>query len=142
MTDKIQSNVVTWVRRWPGVFWTHRIKDATITSLSAGPGRTKLNNRRVVIVEPDGGDTFYLPMSTGMSITNKGKDGGVYISSAYLLGYLLRPHTGYSGSLVKDVLESYNKVANGLRILKYNNEIRDRMFFRPYSSLEELASAL
>lgn len=127
MTDKIQ---------WPGVFWTHRIKDATITSLSNGAGRTKLNNVRVVIVEPDGGDIFYLPMSTGMSITNKGKDGGVYISSAYLM----RPHTGFSGSLAKDVLESYNKVVEGLRILKYNNKIKDRMFFRPYSSLEELAS--
>lgn len=123
---------------WPGVWWTHRINDATITSLSSGAGRTKGNNVRVVIVDPDDGDTFYLPMSVGMSITNKGKGGGVYISTAYLL----RPHTGCSGLTVEDVLDSYKKVVKGLRTVKYNNNVRNKDFFRPYSSLEELASVL
>ena len=123
---------------WPGVRWTHRIKDGTIANMSSGAGRSKVNNVRVVIIEPDEGDALFLPMSVGMGINTKGRDGGVYIASAYLL----KPHAGFSGSTIKDVLVAYNKVVDGLSILKYNNEIKSKEFFRPYASLEEIASML
>ena len=123
---------------WPGVRWTYRIKDGTITNMSSGSGRSKVNNVRVVRIEPDEGDALFLPMSVGMSINTKGRDGGVYIASAYLL----KPHAGFSGSTIKDVLDAYSKVVEGLGILKYNNEIKSKEFFRPYASLEEIASIL